>query len=62
MSTFRRVFFSSVGTKLLIGLTGLALFASSLSSSHRQRSHLRRSRHVQRVFAPPDLEPVDCAD
>jgi succinate dehydrogenase / fumarate reductase cytochrome b subunit len=26
MSTFRRVF-SSVGTKLLIGLTGLALFA-----------------------------------
>ena len=27
MSTFRRVFSSSVGTKLLIGLTGLALFA-----------------------------------
>jgi succinate dehydrogenase / fumarate reductase cytochrome b subunit len=27
MSTFRRVFKSSVGTKLLIGLTGLALFA-----------------------------------
>jgi succinate dehydrogenase / fumarate reductase cytochrome b subunit len=27
MSTFRRVFTSSVGTKLLIGLTGLALFA-----------------------------------
>lgn len=27
MSTFRRVFFSTVGTKLLIGLTGLALFA-----------------------------------
>jgi succinate dehydrogenase cytochrome b subunit len=26
MSTFRRVFSSSVGTKLLIGLTGLALF------------------------------------
>lgn len=26
MSTFRRVFASSVGTKLLIGLTGLALF------------------------------------
>jgi succinate dehydrogenase / fumarate reductase, cytochrome b subunit len=27
MTTFRRVFSSSVGTKLLIGLTGLALFA-----------------------------------
>src|SRR4029078_4588285 len=27
MSPFRRVFSSSVGTKLLIGLTGLALFA-----------------------------------
>ena len=27
MSTFRRVFSSSVGTKLLVGLTGLALFA-----------------------------------
>ena len=27
MSTLRRVFSSSVGTKLLIGLTGLALFA-----------------------------------
>lgn len=27
MSTFRRVFSSTVGTKLLIGLTGLALFA-----------------------------------
>ena len=27
MSSFRRVFTSSVGTKLLIGLTGLALFA-----------------------------------
>jgi succinate dehydrogenase / fumarate reductase cytochrome b subunit len=27
MSTFRQVFSSSVGTKLLIGLTGLALFA-----------------------------------
>ena len=27
MSTFRRLFSSSVGTKLLIGLTGLALFA-----------------------------------
>ena len=27
MSTFRRAFSSSVGTKLLIGLTGLALFA-----------------------------------
>ena len=27
MSTFGRVFSSSVGTKLLIGLTGLALFA-----------------------------------
>lgn len=27
MSSFRRVFASSVGTKLLIGLTGLALFA-----------------------------------
>ena len=27
MSTFRRVFSSSVGTKLLIGITGLALFA-----------------------------------
>jgi succinate dehydrogenase / fumarate reductase cytochrome b subunit len=27
MSTFRRVFASSVGTKLLMGLTGLALFA-----------------------------------
>ena len=27
MSSFRRVFSSSVGTKLLIGLTGLALFA-----------------------------------
>jgi succinate dehydrogenase / fumarate reductase cytochrome b subunit len=27
MSTFRRVFSSSVGTKLLIGLTGLGLFA-----------------------------------
>jgi succinate dehydrogenase / fumarate reductase cytochrome b subunit len=27
MSTFRRVFSSSVGTKLLIGVTGLALFA-----------------------------------
>src|SRR5215208_4085907 len=27
MSTFRRVFSSSVGTKLLLGLTGLALFA-----------------------------------
>jgi succinate dehydrogenase / fumarate reductase cytochrome b subunit len=27
VSTFRRVFSSSVGTKLLIGLTGLALFA-----------------------------------
>ena len=27
MATFRRVFSSSVGTKLLIGLTGLALFA-----------------------------------
>jgi succinate dehydrogenase / fumarate reductase cytochrome b subunit len=27
MSTFRRVFTSSVGTKLLIGVTGLALFA-----------------------------------
>jgi len=27
MSTFRRVFSSSVGTKLLMGLTGLALFA-----------------------------------
>src|SRR5258705_5611245 len=27
MSTFRHVFSSSVGTKLLIGLTGLALFA-----------------------------------
>src|SRR4026209_24008 len=27
MSTFRRVFFSSGGTKLLIALTGLALFA-----------------------------------
>jgi succinate dehydrogenase / fumarate reductase, cytochrome b subunit len=27
MSTFRRVFSSSVGTKVLIGLTGLALFA-----------------------------------
>ncbi len=30
MSTFRRVFSSSVGTKLLIGLTGLALFAYML--------------------------------
>jgi succinate dehydrogenase / fumarate reductase, cytochrome b subunit len=27
MSTFRRVFSSSVGTKVLVGLTGLALFA-----------------------------------
>ena len=27
MSTFRRAFSSSVGTKLLMGLTGLALFA-----------------------------------
>jgi succinate dehydrogenase / fumarate reductase cytochrome b subunit len=27
MSTFRRLFSSSVGTKLLVGLTGLALFA-----------------------------------
>ena len=27
MSTFRRVFSSSIGTKLLLGLTGLALFA-----------------------------------
>ncbi len=27
MSTFRRVFSSSVGTKLLVGITGLALFA-----------------------------------
>ncbi len=27
MSTFRRVFSSTVGTKLLIGLTGLGLFA-----------------------------------
>src|SRR5687768_2020375 len=27
MSTFRRAFSSSVGTKLLLGLTGLALFA-----------------------------------
>lgn len=30
MSTFRRVFSSTVGTKLLIGLTGLALFAYML--------------------------------
>ncbi len=31
MSSFRRVFSSSVGTKLLIGLTGLALFAYLLA-------------------------------
>ena len=33
-SNFRRVFTSSVGTKLLIGLTGLALFAYLVLGEH----------------------------
>lgn len=45
MSTFRRVFSSSVGTKLLIGLTGLALFAYMLL-------HLAGNALI---FAGPDI-------
>ena len=51
-SNFRRVFTSSVGTKLLIGLTGLALFAylvlhlvgNALVFSVRTRSTSTRTR------------------
>ena len=57
MSSFRRVFSSSVGSKLLIGLTGLALFAYMLAPPRRQSPRFHRAGDVQRVFTSSDLQP-----